>query len=756
VSRSTPPSAGRSPALTIGVFLLLAGARSAAQTGSVPQSAAGSPGQAVYARDADGRVVARASRVSERLSIDARLDEPVYAAVSPITEFVQQEPDEGAAVSERTEVWLLFDDVNVYITCRCWDEHPDRIVANDMRRDSNNIPQHDHLAVQFDTFHDRRNGFMFLVTPAGGIRDAENTDGRVNADWNAVWDGRATRFESGWIAEIAIPFKSLRYGPQDTWGVQIRRFLRAKNERAHLTRVSRALGGNAINRPVDAATLVGLDTPSSSRPVEIKPYAIARTTTDHVSRPALENEFDPDAGVDVKYAVTKSLTADFSYRTDFAQVEVDEAQVNLTRFNLSYPEKREFFLEGQGVFQFGLGPGGVGAGGGSAPMIFYSRRIGLAGSAVVPVIAGGRLTGKAGPWSVGALTMGTEAVPTPSVPQTNFTVFRARRDVLRRSTVGGIFTHRSVSTVAPGANDVWAADASFAFYDNVSFSGYAAQSRTEGREGDDFSYRTQFNYSPDRYGLVLDRIVVQPDFNPEVGFLQRRDFQRNYVQGRFSPRPMNSRRVRKYTYQGTVDYLTNNDQRLESREAGVDFRADFNSGDSFTAQYSEFYELLVDPFAIAPGVTIPPGGYDFGTAGTSYTAGPQHRLSGTSSLDIGEFYDGWKTTVSFRGRLEVTPQLGVEPNVSLNWVDLPGGAFTNTLVSGRATFTVTPRMFVAALVQYTSINTSLSTNLRFRWEYRPGSELFVVYSEGRSTLPVRWTALENRGLVVKVNRLFRF
>ena len=653
-------------------------------------------------------------------------------------------------------MWLLFDNTNIYVTCRCWDEHPDRIVANDMKRDSNNLPQHDHLAVQFDTFHDRRNGFMFIVTPAGGIRDAENTDGRVNADWNAVWDGRATRFEGGWIAEMAIPFKSLRYGRQASWGIQIRRFMRAKNERAHLTRVSQALGGNAINRPIDAATLEGLETPSASRPIEIKPYAIARSVTDRVASPALDNEFDPDAGFDVKYALTKSLTTDFTYRTDFAQVEVDEAQVNLTRFNLSYPEKREFFLEGQGVFQFGLGPGGVGTGGASAPMIFYSRRVGLNGFNVVPVIAGGRLSGKTGPWGVGALTMETRADETAKVEQTNFTVVRARRDVLRRSTVGGIFTHRSVSTVATGANDVWGFDSSFVFYDNVSFSGFMAGSRTEGRHGDDRSYRTQFNYSPDRYGLVLDRIVVDRNFNPEVGFLQRRDFQRNYVQGRFSPRPMNHRFVRKWTYQGTFDYLTNNEHRLESREVGVDFRTDFNSGDALSAQYSQFYELLPQPFAISPGVTIPPGGYDFGSFSASHTAGSQHRLSGTSTIEVGSFYDGDKTTASFRGRLEVTSQLGVEPNISLNWVDLPEGRFTTTLVSGRTTFTMTPRMFVAALVQYTSSNDSVSANLRFRWEYRPGSELFVVYSEGRSTAPLRWAELENRGLVVKVNRLFRF
>jgi hypothetical protein len=710
----------------------------------------------ILTRHEDGRVVLRAVRITEPIQVDGQLEETAYAEVPAITDFLQQEPDFGAPISQKTEAWVLYDDSNIYVTCRCWDDDPSKIVANDMRRDSSNLSSHDHFAVQLDTFHDRRNGFMFYTTPVGAMRDAENTDGRANINWNGVWDGRIGRFDGGWTLEMAIPFKSLRYGPQETWGIQLRRMMPGRNERAHLTQLDPTLGSNAINRTADAAILVGLEPPAASRLFEVKPYAISRLTTDVVRAPSVRNDLDGDVGVDVKYALTKSLTADFSYNTDFAQVEADEAQVNLTRFSQSFPEKREFFLEGQGIFQFGQTPGGSAGGGGGAPNIFYSRRIGLSGSSAVPVIAGGRVSGKAGLWSIGALSMETDAVDGTTIEQTNFTVLRARRNILRRSVIGAIYTRRSQSTVADGANDVWGFDGNFSFFQNLSFNGFLAKSRTEGREGDDLSYRTQFSYNADRYGLALDRIVVEENFNPEIGFAPRRDFIRHFAQARFSPRTADHPLVRKWSYQGTFNHLADTSGRLESREISGQFGLDFQNVDTLDMRVERLHEFLPEEFEIADGVVLPVGGYDFNNVVVSYRAGQQHRVSGNASLEVGGFYSGNKTTASFSGRVEVSPRLGVEPNVSINWIDLREGKADTTVLGARTTFTVSPRMFVGALVQFDSANTAVSTNLRFRWEYLPGSELFVVYSEGRSTLPARGTDLQNRGFVVKVNRLLRF
>ena len=712
-------------------------------------------GSSVLTRDANGRLIVRATRITQPITVDGQLDEVAYRNVPAITEFVQQVPIQGEPVTERTEAWVLFDDTNLYIACRCWDTNPERIVANDMRRDSSSISNQDGFTVALDTFNDQRDGFMFTVTPAGAMRDGTTAE-RANFNWNTVWDGKATRSDRGWVTEMAIPFKSLRYRPgrEQTWSIQLRRAIVGKNEAAYLTPVSPAWSRRAIYRYTEAATLVGLEAPAT-RNLEIKPYAMSTVTTDLQSSPALRNDFDPDGGIDVKYGLTKSLTADFTYNTDFAQVEVDEAQVNLTRFSLVFPEKRDFFLEGQANFTFGTG--GTGSiGGRDVPTIFFSRHIGLSGGQAIPVIAGGRLSGKAGAWNVGALNIETDDDATAGVAQTNFTVLRLRRDVLRRSTIGGIITRRSVSTVAPGANDVFGLDANFAFYQDVYLSGYLAKSRTEGQHGDDLSYRTQFNYTGDRYGLGLDRLVVEKEFNPEVGFLRRKDFRRNFAQGRFSPRTRNNPIVRQFTWQTTFEYVTDNENRLESRELTGMFRTDFHNSDSLTVQYSRLYEFLAAPFEISEGVRIPVGGYGFDNVRVAFSGGSQRRVSGSAAGEIGNFYDGEKKTATFRGRIEITTQLGIEPNVSLNWVDLPEGRFTTTVAGARSVFTVTPRMFVAALVQYSSSSTSLSTNLRFRWEYEPGSDLFVVYTEGRSTLPERGTELQNRGIIVKINRLFRF
>lgn len=720
--------------------------------------------EAVRTRDAAGKITIRATRITTPIKIDGHLDEAPYKEVSPITDFFQQEPQHGMPISEKTDAWLFFDDDNIYVACRCWDTHPERIVANEMRRDSNNLVQQDNFGVAFDTFHDGRSGVFLFMTAIGAMRDAVIIDLTFNIDWNPIYDGKTSRSEQGWIAEFAIPFKSLRYGPgeQQTWGIQMRRTVSYKNEEAFLTPVNLQWGSTSLRHIDSYATLVGLSVPASSRNLDIKPYGISRLTSDLVRTPPVSNNIALDTGVDVKYGVTKGLTADFTYNTDFAQVEVDEAQVNLTRFSLSFPEKREFFLEGQGLFQFGVGGPSIvnsargEAVGSDAPAVFYSRRIGLNSSRLVPIVGGARLTGKAGPWSVGALNITTDDDAASQTPQTTFSVLRLRRDVLRRGTFGGIFSRRSVSTIAPGDNKLWGVDSSLTFFENVYVDASLAQSQTEGRRGDDVSYRGQFAYIADRLGLVFDRLVVEKNFNPEVGFLRRENFRRNLVQARISSRTTNNPLIRRLNYQASLEYTTDNDNRLESRELQGLLGIEFHNADRFSVQHSRLHEFVPALFLISTGVRLPIGGYTFENTIVSYTAGQQHRISGASLFEIGGFYNGEKKTATFRGRAEVTSQFSVEPNISLNWIDLPQARFTNTVVGGRGTYSFTPRSFVAGLVQYSSSTASFSTNLRLRWEYKPGSEMFIVYTDERATVPSHWLPLRNRGFVVKVNRLFRF
>ena len=720
----------------------------------------------VVTRNAQGGATVRATRVLEPLRLDGRLDERVYETVRPISGFIQQLPDEGAPSSVRTEVWLLFDDENIYISALCYDmASPREWVANEMRRDVFQLRNNDSFSVMLDTFHDRRNGVAFLVTPIGGFSDfaISNEGARVNTDWNTIWDSRTGRFSGGWTVEIQIPFKSLRYRPTPTqvWGIQLRRIIQRRTEASYLTAlpISAARGNSVIAglwRVSQAGSLVGIEVPAQSHHLEIKPYGIGGVTSDKTADPLKQDDLSGQLGFDVKYGITRSLTADFTYNTDFAQVEVDEQQVNLTRFSLFFPEKREFFLEGRGNFDFARANRDAGV-----PTLFFSRRVGLQSGQVVPIIAGGRLTGKVGAFDIGAVNIQTGGESISSAEATNFTVLRVKRDILRRSSVGGIFTSRSISLTGDGANQVYGLDGQFAFFDDVNLAGYVARTQTPSLRGKDGSYLGQFNYTGDRYGLDLSHLLIGDHFNPEVGFLRRDNIRRSAVSARFSPRPRSIDWLRRVSVSAGLDYVESADvQVLETRERVVAFDLQLENSDRFTTSAVDRYERLTRPFSIASGVTLSSGGYEFQEFELGYTFGPQRPVSGTIEVRTGGFWSGDATSVELRrGRVEVTPQLSIEPSVSLNWVDLPEGRFTTNLGRARLTYTLTPRMFFSGLLQYNSSGHIFSTNIRLRWEYSPGSELFVVYTEDRDLDPFRpyWaSAMRNRGFVVKVNRLFRY
>ena len=359
---------------------------------------------AVISRDAAGRATLRAMRLTTPLRMDGQLDEGIYQSVPSSSGFIQAEPVSGLSPTEQTEVWVFFDRDQVYVSVRCWESHPERMVANEMRRDGGNIYQNDFVGFFFDTFYDRRNAVVFGVNPIGGRMDGQVTDERQwNADWNPIWDVATGHFEGGWAVEAAIPFKSLRYrlGRAQVWGFQLRREHRWRNEISYLTRLPDGLGTQGLMMVSFAATLVDVEAPESNRNLEVKPYAISEVSGDRNATPAISNNLGGDVGLDVKYGVTQNLTADLTVNTDFAQVEADTQQINLTRFSLFFPEKREFFLENRGLFAFG-GAGGVrgggrfAGGGGDTPVLFHSRRIGLDQGQEVPIEVGGRLTGRVG------------------------------------------------------------------------------------------------------------------------------------------------------------------------------------------------------------------------------------------------------------------------------------------------------------------------------------------------------------------------
>ena len=736
-------------------------------TASAPQIIDGPPPPlppAVINRDAEGQATLRAVRV-DGLNVDGVLDEAVFQEVPPAAGFIMQEPQEGPPATEQTEVWVLFDDDNFYLVVRCWNSLPEsEWIVRDMRRDSFNVTSGEYVGVLLDTFYDRRSGYNFGINPIGGRIDMQMTNERdFNMDWNPIWELRTGRFDGGWIIEAAFPFKSLRYRPgrDQVWGFQIMRNVQSKNERSFLNPVPAARGEAAIAQASLGAAIVGIEAPEDGLSFEIKPYAIADVSTDRRAAVPFANDLNGAAGIDLKYGITDNLVADFTVNTDFAQVEADEQQVNLTRFSLYFPEKREFFLENQGVFTFGgAAAGPFGGGGGETPVLFYSRRIGLSevdGAArEVPIDAGARMTGRVGKFTVGMLNIQTGEEPTAQALPTNFSVLRVKRDLLRRSSFGALYVRRSISTRGPGSNETYGADAAFGFFDDLNINTYWARTATAGFD-DDVSYRAQLDYEGDRYGVRLERLVVGTDFNPEVGFLRREDFEQSLGHFRFSPRLPSSRVIRKLSWEAQIDYITDRADVLETRQAQAGFGIEFENSDEIEVSYTRNYEFLHRPFRVSRDVSIPVGGYNFDDLQVSMDLGPQNPLAGSITFQHGGFFGGDRTSVDLRrGRLDLTRQLSVEPGLSLNWIDLPEGSFTTELVTARTTFTVTPLMFVSALLQYNSALNSMAANVRLRWEYQPGSELFVVYNEQRDTLARRFPGLENRAFVVKINRLFRF
>jgi hypothetical protein len=731
----------------------------------------------VITRAPNGQATVRAIKLSAPLKLDGVLDEEVYAREKPFGGLIQVTPRFGEPQSERSDVWITYDDTHIYLSCRCWDSAPpDEWIINELRRDTNGLRQNDHIGVMFDTFHDRRSGFGFYSNALGARADYSIVDeGGSNTDWNPVWTSKGGRFEGGWIVEMGIPFKSLRYrpGPNQMWGIQLRRSVRRKNEWAYLTPVPRILAGpQAFNRISAAGTLVGLDLPEAGRNIELKPYAISRVTTDRLRTPPVSGDFESDIGGDMKYALTPNLTADLTVNTDFAQVEIDEQQVNLTRFSLFFPEKRDFFLEGRGIFDFARGGAGVGSSFSSAdlPYLFYSRRIGLNANRIIPIDVGGRLTGKVGPYAIGLMNIQTGGETVSQTDPTNFTVLRLKRDVFARSAIGLMATNRSVGTSGSGSNQAYGVDGAFSITQDFTVGTYWAKTETTGLTGDDQSWQARADYSTDRYGIRGDFLSIGSNFRPEVGFTRRTGIERSFGEVRFSPRPRSPSKVRKFTFTGSGEYIENVAGGVEARVWSGGFGTEFESSDQFQVHVARNFDFVDAPFTPAGSpVPVAAGGYTFDAWSAAFTFGAQRPISGTVTVQGGEFYGGTIRGITLGpgpmtpgGRISILKQLSLEPTFAVTRIALPSATFTTRLARTRVDYGFSPLMFASALLQYNSADRAFGTNLRFRWEYAPGSEFFLVYTDERDTTDDGFTpqpavrGLKNRAFVVKLNRLWRF
>lgn len=653
--------------------------------------------------------LAQAQRVAEAPSIDGMLDDRAWQDAVPMGEFIQAEPTQGEPATERTEVKVLFDNQTIYVGVMLYDSNPPGIVTTDSRRDSN-LQGQDSFQLIFDTYHDRQNGFIFGTNSVGIQYDAQvrnegqtlrggppgglgggNTGGAgggINTNWDGAWEVQTQVTEQGWSAEFAIPLGTLRYGPPpQVWGLNFFRTIERKREDVYWSPVSRIYN---IARLSSAGELRGLDVPAP-RDFKIMPYAISSANRNFT--PGSETDLDGDFGVDAKIGVASSLTLDLTYNTDFAQVEVDEQQINLTRFNLNFPEKRPFFLENRGLFAVGR-PGEV--------ELFFSRAIGISDGDFVPILGGARLSGSARGLNIGLLNMQTERVGCESITDdcivgNNFTAARVSKDYANRTSVGAIFVNR-LGTGDAAADDnwnrTWGFDGRLGVGEEYTFSAFAARTETPGATEGEYSYSGNFEYRNPSFEAILGYSEVAEDFNPEVGFLERDNAYRQ-VNTTLRQRVRNERLtnwgVREFEPHASYEAYWGLDGFLETATLHVDARWDFESGHTIqsTALNVQF-EGLREPFEVYPGVIVPPGSYTSPYFLANASTDRRKWVSGGITTNIGGFLSGSQVSIA----PNITIREGARLNATLRWtrndIDLPQGAFVTNLVSSRVTYTSPP------------------------------------------------------------------
>lgn len=707
-------------------------------------------------RELPPRPSVAALRIDEPIQVDGSLEEPAWQEAQVAADFVQFEPSNGQPATERTEVRVAFTNEVLYIAVHAFASAPAKVVAEEMQRDSQ-LFRDDSVIILLDTFHDRRNAYWFETNANGARTDALLTDeGRdFNVQWDGVWKSVGRRTADGWTAELAIPFSTLRFDPNnDTWGFNVRRLIRHKNEEVFWASIP--LDANLFRVSL-AGTLTGIRGPEPGLNLRLKPFAVGESTDVADDDESAEN--DGDIGLDVKWGLTRMLTLDLTYHTDFAEVEVDDQVTNLTRFSVFFPEKREFFLEGAGIFEFGFNPPGV-------PFLkpFFSRRIGIGPFGEPTEIDwGARLTGRAGPWSIGLLEAQTGEVdqtfPFPfTVPENNWGVVRLKRNVGVRSTVGMMFTNRDASgSFGPLFNDynrTYGFDADFNPSRALNLAGFFTKSDDALSTGsDDWSGGGRIAWRNPLYNWTLDVMQIGADYNPEAGFLLRRDIRRYTPRFNYLPRPKISG-VRNLIFGMTGDLITDTDDRQETLEIAANlFGVRFATEDEIVlfGDYSE--DRVPAPFAIAPGVVIPAGEYTFSDTGLAFETNNSRRLSTDGYVLKGEYYGGDR--ISSRVNMGWRPSRHLRTDTT--WLhddlDLPGGRFENDIIRQRVGVSITPDLATNTYLQYNEAANLLSLNLRFNWIYRPGSDIFIVFNQNWHAADLGDLSSRDRAVIVKLTYL---
>ncbi len=715
------------------------------------------------------RPAAAASAIGEAPQLDGRvLDDPVWQGIAPASGTTQTRPFAGEPGTERTEVRFAYTEDTLFVGVVCHDRTPGGIVISDSRRDAP-LDETDSFQVIFDTFRDGRNGFVFGTNPAGieydgqvleggsGVFSGMGGGGRFrgalsagfNLNWDGAWNVVTDVGDHGWSAEFAIPFRTLRYPPTDvqTWGLNFQRNIARRREVAFWSRLDR---NHDLDRLTDAGSLQGVE-PPPQRNLKLIPYAIGSSREPPTAGSG--NESDTDLGVDLKYSVTPSLTLDLTYNTDFAQVEVDEQQVNLDRFNLFFPEKRPFFLENAGLFTVGARSGGSRA---SARVdLFFSRRIGIGPDGeLIPIDYGGRLSGKTGRFNVGLLHMQTASVG--GLHGNSYAVARVNRELGERSSVGGILVSREGAGSLAPANDTnrtWAVDGKWGVGAHHTIEAWAARTDTPELHGGDSAMLVSYNLGKPKWRGSFSAAEAHANFNPEVGFMSRTEFRNISAFGMRTVRPKNLagfHEIRPHaSYSGIWDF----DDYKESQYIHLDTHWEWRNGFEIHTGVNLTEEGVKEEFEIADGFPVRPGTYSHDELQTVFQTNQAKPLSVYVRNITGGFFGGDRSSTSFT----LLARRGERLTSGLTWnhndVDIASGSFEINLGRLRVSYAITPRMLVQALAQYNDQSDNVSTNLRFSWLQDANTGLFVVYNEvdelGARILHDR----PDRTVIVKYSRL---
>jgi len=735
--------------------------------------------------DAKPSMTALGLGVGDDINLDGRLDEPIWSRAVLATDFWQKDPVEGAAPTESTTVAVIYTSRDLYIGAMLYDSDPSGIRAYQKQRDAG-LGTDDRFMFILDTFLDGRTGYFFETNPAGLMGDGLISGGGggggrggrggsfgVQKSWNGIWEARVTRGDYGWSVEIRIPFSTLNFDPRrDTWGINFQRTVRRKNEEIVWSGFRR---NQQFTRPIHAGRIDGLDGMSQGLGLEIKPYAVAGWT----NLPTTDIGTDPtayagDAGFDLSYNITSSLRASVTVNTDFAQVEVDDRRVNLTRFPLFFPERRDFFLEGSGVFSFaprnGVTP-------------YFSRNIGLAAGEPVPITVGGRLGGQIGRTEVGLLHVQTRSGDrfdsdglAFTVPAEQFTAARVKQTFFQQSTIGAIYTRRAASYSGVGERlpdnhtlgvDLDLFTSRFLGNKNLQFEAFAVWNSDPVPGGastnaDRLARGVRLNYPNDLIRASASYRELPNDFDPALGFTRRNGFRRFQPTVGFRPRPRNFLNIRQFDLQLQFEYLTDMDNVLETRKTDLRFLGvRTNAGDWLSAQVTQLFERLDGDFEISDGVVIPPGDYNALDLQVNFRSAGQRPVSANLQVRRGEFWSGTRSGLQLGATVKPVPGVQFTGAYEVNDVDLAQGSFVTSLIRGVAQWDISPWASVTSNVQYDDVSEVVGLYGRLRWILRPGSDLFFVYThnwQNLQDLTLGRTGLStvSQGATTKINFTQRF